>query len=567
MVDTTLDRYAHVECRKSEGAHYTPEYMSDFMAEQILSHSIPRETVNIVDPAIGDGELLVSLIDKLIESGVKHVNAYGFDTNKQSIAITKKRLESMYPNVTLYLIAGDFLELCIKKKADDPSVEHIPKFDMLIANPPYIRTQVLGADKSQELSKQFGLKGRLDIYQAFLVGMNAVLHENSVAGVIVSNRFLTTKGTGEFRSKLYSQFRLLEIWDFGDTRIFEAAVLPAVMTLKPTATNSDEVYPIPYSSVYLSSEPSENKNKVCNPVDALKYNGIVSSLSGSNLLVKHGHMVFDDSPKDLWRLQDEDSERWLKRVEDNTWCTFKDVGKIRVGVKTTADNVFIKDNWLEELGYEPELLKSLTTHHIGGRYRNNGNKQKSILYTHEIVEGKKKAIPLDKYPLSEKYLKLHREQLQGRNYVIKAKRAWYEIWVPQNPALWDVPKVVFRDITEQPMFWMDEGSVINGDCYWMVVDNPNMPSDILWLVLAVANSTFIETFYDIKFQNKLYSNKRRFITQYVEKFPLPNPQDERSKRLVKLSQDCANEVDEQARVIIEEQINVLVWDIFNVTQA
>ena len=36
--------------------------------------------------------------------------------------------------------------------------------------------------------------------------------------------------------------------------------------------------------------------------------------------------------------------RWLKIVYDNTWCLFKDVGKIRVGVKTTADNVFIKDN-------------------------------------------------------------------------------------------------------------------------------------------------------------------------------------------------------------------------------
>lgn len=565
MVDTTIDRYAHVECRKSEGAHYTPGFMSDFMAEQILTHSHPMNSVNIVDPAIGDGELLISLINKLIDSGTNHINAYGFDTNEQSINITRTRLEKLFPNVNLHLESRDFLELCLKKRVNDPSVEHIPQFDMLIANPPYIRTQVLGADKSQDLSKQFGLKGKLDIYQAFLVGMNAVLHRNSVASVIVSNRFLTTKGTGEFRDKMYSQYHFKGMWDFGDTRIFEAAVLPAVMTLRPT-TNNEVNYSIPFSSVYLTDKKPENDDAVTHPVNALNFSGIVRSASGNNYIVKHGHMIFDDKPKDLWRLQDEDSERWLQAVEAKTWCTFRDVGKVRVGIKTTADKIFIRDNWLDDIGYEPELLKPLTTHHIGGRFRTNGKEKKSVLYTHTSVAGKKKVIPLDENPLSERYLEAHREQLAGRSYVTKANRAWYEIWVPQNPALWDVPKVVFRDITEKPMFWMDEGTVINGDCYWMIIDNQNIPKNILWLVLAVANSTFIETFYDIKFQNKLYSNKRRFITQYVEKFPLPAPEDPRSQQLIELSQACANENDEQVRLTIESQINNLVWEIFNVHQ-
>jgi len=50
-----------------------------------------------------------------------------------------------------------------------------PDSDLLIANPPYIRTRVLGAEQTQLLSKNFGLKGRTDIYQAFLVAMNAEL--------------------------------------------------------------------------------------------------------------------------------------------------------------------------------------------------------------------------------------------------------------------------------------------------------------------------------------------------------------------------------------------------------
>jgi len=83
-----------------------------------------------------------------------------------------------------------------------------PEFDLLIANPPYIRTQVLGAEQTQFLRQNFGLKGRIDIYQAFLVAMKAVLNPNGVAGVIVSNRFLTTKGAGKFREIIHNQYSI-----------------------------------------------------------------------------------------------------------------------------------------------------------------------------------------------------------------------------------------------------------------------------------------------------------------------------------------------------------------------
>ena len=123
----------------------------------------------------------------------------------------------------------------------------IPDFDLLIANPPYIRTQVLGAEQSQLLSKNFGLKGRVDIYQAFLVAMRSVLKPDGVAGVIVSNRFLTTKGAGRFREIIHNQYAIKGIWDFGDTKVFEAAVLPAVVIL--STGNKEKGGNIPFSSV------------------------------------------------------------------------------------------------------------------------------------------------------------------------------------------------------------------------------------------------------------------------------------------------------------------------------
>jgi hypothetical protein len=155
-----------------------------------------------------------------------------------------------------------------------------------------------------------------------------------------------------------------------------------------------------------------------------------------------------------------------------------------------------------------------------------------VIYPHEVKDGVRKAIDLAKFPIVKKYLESHKKQLASRTYIAESNRNWFEIWVPHNPDAWKQPKLVFRDISEKPVFWMDlSGSVVNGDCYWLSLSDKK-ESDLLWLALAVANSSFIEEFYDHSFNNKLYSGRRRFITQYVENFPLPNPDLKISKEIV-----------------------------------
>ena len=40
-------------------------------------------------------------------------------------------------------------------------------YDFIIANPPYVRTQIMGAKQAQLISAQFGLSGRIDLYLCF----------------------------------------------------------------------------------------------------------------------------------------------------------------------------------------------------------------------------------------------------------------------------------------------------------------------------------------------------------------------------------------------------------------
>ena len=210
------------------------------------------------------------------------------------------------------------------------------------------------------------------------------------------------------------------------------------------------------------------------------------------------------------------------------------------------------------LDKRPELLKDLTTHHIGNPYRSKPPKSK-ILYPHTILEGKRCAVNLASYPRSKAYLEEYRNQLEGRKYVIEAGRKWYEIWVPQDPKAWKKAKIVFRDIVEHPTFWLDlDGTVVNGDCYWISCSEKN---ELTYLALAVGNSSFIECFYDRSFNNKLYAGRRRFMTQYVEHFPLPRIDSAPAIQLIKMSKqtfECTSE----KKTELMHTVDKLVWKAF-----
>ena len=185
-----------------------------------------------------------------------------------------------------------------------------------------------------------------------------------------------------------------------------------------------------------------------------------------------------------------------------------------------------------------------------------------MLYTHESIAGRKRPIEIKNYPKSLSYLEQHRNVLEGRTYVKDAGRNWYEIWVPQDPDEWKQPKIVFRDISKNRFFWLDEsGAIVNGDCYWISCGATDR--DLIYLALAVANSKFITRFYDRKFNNKLYAERRRFITQYVKDFPVPDPQNPHSKEIIPSVERLMQVSDQSAREQLQEKIDTLVWHAFD----
>jgi hypothetical protein len=531
-------RYAAVSHEKAHGATYTPAVLADFVAKQLAS-AVPAPqdtTLRILDPAVGDGVLLTSLVRALRERGHSRIAVSGFDTNPAALDQARERFAREFPDLTPSLEQRDFLD----------DVHGAERFDAVIANPPYVRTQVLGAARAQQLAQRYGLTGRVDLYYAFLLAINRVLAPNATLGIIVSNRFMTTRSGQSVRQTLHELYDLIHVWDLGDTKLFDAAVLPAVL-LARTKSASDQS--TRFTSIYATTKESSHAAR--SPIEALDLDGVVTTGDGRRFDVVQGSL---DSTG-VWRMATAEKDEWLALVQSRTFARFGDLGKIRVGVKTTADGVFIRDDWSQlAAGMLPEVLRPLTTHHLARRYRALDDDSRQILYTHESRNGRRSAIDLAQYPRTSAYLESHRGQLERRRYVIDAGRQWYEIWVPQDPAAWSGPKLVFPDISAEPVFWIDQtGSIVNGDCYWLTLE-PGRDEDLLWLALAVGNSQFALEFYDHRFNNRLYAHRRRFITQYVSEFPLPDPALPVSTEIIELAKQIyrsipAADADSLARTV------------------
>jgi len=567
LIEKAKNRYSIVTEEKASGATYTPKVLSDFVARQIIevAKTLPNDRpVRLLDPAVGDGELLLSLLEQLDLSTRKRVEVCGFDTDLDALIVAEKRISNLYPNVSMLFDHHNFLEFVLKEFGGGETEDLFrtsvhEKYDLVIANPPYVRTQIMGAAQARQLSEQFGLTGRVDLYYAFILGMAKVLKPKGIAGIIVSNRFMTTKSGAAVRRALIESFNIQHVWDLGDTKVFDAAVLPAVLLVEGKNGYKREVPD--FTSIYETTESTTVKS--VNVINALSMNGIVQTDNGRRFQVQHGKLNTGSSSDGVWRIATEAVDTWLATVNDHAWGTFRDIGKIRVGVKTCADKIFIRDDW-DGFQERPELLKPLTTHHIARRFKaSTSDRPKEILYPHEVVQGKRQTVNLSRYPFSKAYLEDHKEKLAGRKYVVDAGRNWYEIWVAQDPGLWNKPKLVFRDISEKPTFWVDlGGSIVNGDCYWLTCQNSNK-DDLLWLAAAVANSTFIEQFYDYRFNNKLYAGRRRFITQYVEKFPLPNPASEIGKAIINKARQTYKCIPSQKAEELEKELDLMVWESFS----
>ena len=568
---------------KAHGVHYTPPELASFLARVTLEQfTWPTGKIAVLDPACGDGSLLAALVEACPTNFRSCLSVHGFDTDARALDVAHQRLTQLGVN-DMALAHNDFLATLTAANESSPQLRFstddgdtpssTPKsFDIIITNPPYVRTQILGANRAQALAKKFQLTGRVDLYHAFVRACANALRIGGSLGLLTSNRFLSVQSGFASRRFLRTNFTVRAIYDLGDTKLFSAAVLPAIVVASKTIA-PDHEHPHFYR-IYerRNSDPSSTALTYPSALDALRNAppGVVK-VNSKEYSVERGFLAYADDAEP-WALTTHKMQSWLQTIESNTHRTFGDVANIRVGIKTTADPVFIRTDWHQiplRDRPEPELLHPIITHRAAARWNIDSLQlaRVQVLYPHTVKQGRRQPIDLDCYPRARSYLELHREQLARREYVLRAGRKWFEIWVPQDPLAWMEPKIAFPDIAESPRFFLDTtGAIVNGDCYWITL-RPGEDPRWLAMILAVANSSLAAAFYDAKFHNKLYAGRRRFLTQYVTKFPLPHLATPQTQDILTIVDELTKHETRSAHApTAEATLNNLVWAAFGLEE-
>ena len=186
FMNISLPRFQNIHENKKNGVTYTPVELAEFVVKKAVNYLdndlFLNKKIKILDPSIGDGILVKELLLNLDIKTFSEIEIVGIDLDSSNFEKITSLIKDNYPNVKLTLLMDDFLDFYDANKESS--------FDIIIANPPYIRTQIIGSEKSQKIAKDFNLKGKTDIYYAFMMAMYSLLSNNGVLATITSKRFL-----------------------------------------------------------------------------------------------------------------------------------------------------------------------------------------------------------------------------------------------------------------------------------------------------------------------------------------------------------------------------------------
>ncbi len=104
-------------------------------------------------------------------------------------------------------------------------------FDIVIANPPYIKEGRMSKDFFEPYKDSPYYKGKMDIWYLFACNGLDLLNDQGVLCFIATNNWVTSFGASKLRNKVIKETRICNIVDFGAVMMFESASIQTMIML------------------------------------------------------------------------------------------------------------------------------------------------------------------------------------------------------------------------------------------------------------------------------------------------------------------------------------------------
>jgi N-6 DNA Methylase/TaqI-like C-terminal specificity domain len=514
--------------------------------------------IRILDPACGSGAFLIKAFDQLhaayqasndrleelrghrslfdLDSHILLNNLFGVDLNEEAIEICKLSLwiktaqrGKVLTDLDHSIRVGNSVinDSAVDAKAFDwraafPEIFAGGGFDVIVANPPYIRQEWLAPFKPHWERRFKSYHGTADIFTYFFELAIKLLREGGRVGFITSASWVRGNFGAPLRKFLAEQTCIESLIDFGEYQPFEEAEM-----IRPTIAVMSKRAPSGQMRLFkwlTKGEPPENL---------------------SDVIAAAPMLSTDHLGAEAWEL-DSDEVRALRAKMMNCGPSLSEYtkGKIYFGIKTGLNEVIIidtptKDRLIAEDRKSAEVIKPF----IGGQdikpwcigspglwligLKSSGDYPWPWADAGEQAEG----IFQQTYPSLHTYLKQFEAALTKR---WDKGRYWWELRACAYWQVFEETKIVWPDISKLPRFNMDTqarylgntGYIIPGGDYYLL---GILSSWATWFLISkIAQPLRLR---GDRWQYRLFG-------QFMEQLPIPEAADADREAIAELAQRC-----------------------------
>lgn len=128
-------------------------------------------------------------------------------------------------------------------------------FDIIIANPPYIKEGRMSKTFFEPYKDSPYYKGKMDIWYIFACNGLDLLNSNGILCFIATNNWVTSFGASKLRDKVIKETRICNIVDFGSVMMFESASIQTmIMMFQKDKVTDDYTFDYRKLTAYRATE-------------------------------------------------------------------------------------------------------------------------------------------------------------------------------------------------------------------------------------------------------------------------------------------------------------------------
>lgn len=258
---------------KKGGEFFTPSTVSTLLAKLVEA----KEGDRIYDPTCGSGSLLIKASK---EVGSKNFALYGQEKNGQTQALSKMNM-FLHEINDAKIEWGDTLRNPLHLEND-----HIMKFDVVVANPPFSLDKWGADDLVDDKYKRFeyGLPPKSKGDYAFIEHMLASLNVNGRMGVVLPHGVLFRGASeGRIRKQLIDGNLLDAVIGLPANLFFGTGIPAMILIFKKGRTDKNVLF--------IDASREFNKDKNQNSIDETHIKKILKTFKSRKEIEKYAHVA------------------------------------------------------------------------------------------------------------------------------------------------------------------------------------------------------------------------------------------------------------------------------------